>query len=111
MEQRGKNDFSDVAVENAIQDLKRIQVKQFDNQSLAKLSPVDQRNNNFFEEENNNVNNNKLDDNGNLDSLVADPKVILYSADKVVGAWFLMCGHNKPKNDMNCLAFGWAQGN
>ena len=85
MEQRGKNDFSDVAVENAIQDLKRIQVKQYDNQSLAKLSPVDQRNNNFTEEENNNVNNNKLDDNGNLDSVVADQKVILLVVAKIVG--------------------------
>ena len=80
MEQRGKNDFSDAAVENAIQDLKRIQLKQFDNQSLSKLSPVDRRNNNnFFEEENNNINNNNnnhFDDNGNANIASAGSKVI-----------------------------------
>ena len=82
MEQRGKNDFSDVAVENAIQDLKKIRVKQFDNQSLAQLSPVDRENNNnnnFFEagETNTTTNNNDdgLDDNGNLEPSFDGTKV------------------------------------
>ena len=80
MEQRGKNDFSDVAVENAIQDLKKIRVKQFDNQSLAQLSPVDRENNNnnnFFEagENNNSNNDDRLDDNGNLEPSFDGTKV------------------------------------
>ena len=88
MEQRGKNDFSDVAVENAIQDLKKIPLKKFDNETLSKLSPVDQRgdsnNNNDENDEdlvrdqrknsnNNNSNNfSILDGNGNLET---GPKV------------------------------------
>ena len=79
MEQRGKNDFSDVAVENAIQDLKKIPLKKFDNETLSKLSPVDQivDNNNDENDQGKNNNNNilsKFDDNGNLEN---GPKVTL----------------------------------
>ncbi len=78
MEHRGSNNFSDVAVENAIQDLKRIQLKEFDNDSLTRLNPVD-KNCNFSEEDNNN-NNNNFDDNGNVEIFSESPKVSLFEA-------------------------------
>jgi len=56
-----KKEFSDVAVENAIQDLKKIQLKRCNNESLTKLNPADLKNNNFLEEDDNN----NFDDNGN----------------------------------------------
>ena len=66
------NKFSDLAVENAIQDLKKIQLKRFDNESLTKLqSPIDLKNNNFFEEDDNN----NLDNNDNFGNLADGSKV------------------------------------
>ena len=76
MEHRGNNNFSDVAVENAIQDLKRIQLKEFDNGSLARPNPVD-KNCNLSEEDNNN---NNFDDNGNVEIFSESPKVSLCEA-------------------------------
>ena len=85
MEHRGRNNFSDVAVENAIQDLKRIQLKEFDNDSLARPN----NNCNFSEEDNNN--NNNFDDNGNVEIFSESPKVSLIQSIESILYFVFIC--------------------